>query len=139
MAPLHSTPLHIGPIRIANAVMLAPMSGVTDLPFRKLARDLGAGLVVSEMIASEELVRSRRDMLRKAVGETLDPFVIQLAGRDPGACRLGASSEWTGGPRSCGGVAPEGALHFARTGPGQSGSTRRAPILSGAGSGGGVG
>ena len=81
--PLHSTPLHIGPIRIANAVMLAPMSGVTDLPFRKLARDLGAGLVVSEMIASEELVRSRRDMLRKAVGETLDPFVIQLAGREP--------------------------------------------------------
>jgi tRNA-dihydrouridine synthase B len=76
-------PLKIGSLTIANPVVLAPMSGVTDLPFRKLARDLGAGLVVSEMIASEELVRARRDMLRKAVGETLEPFVIQLAGREP--------------------------------------------------------
>ena len=75
--------LQIGPIETRNAVLLAPMSGVTDLPFRRLAQELGAGLVVSEMIASEELVRSRRDMLRKAVGGGLQPFVIQLAGREP--------------------------------------------------------
>ena len=75
--------MRIGTIEIANPVLMAPMSGVTDLPFRKIARDLGAGLVVSEMIASEELVRARRDMLRKAVGESLKPFVIQLAGREP--------------------------------------------------------
>ncbi len=60
--------------------MLAPMSGVTDLPFRLAAARLGAGLVVSEMIASEALVRERRDMRRKAEGEGLNPFVIQLAG-----------------------------------------------------------
>ena len=75
--------VHIGSIKIANRVLLAPMSGVTDLAFRMLAHELGAGLVVSEMIASEELVRSRRDMVRRAVGESLQPFVIQLAGREP--------------------------------------------------------
>lgn len=74
--------LQIGPIATLNPVLLAPMSGVTDHAFRCLARDLGAGLVVSEMVASDELVKSRRDMLRKAVGAGLDPFVIQLAGRE---------------------------------------------------------
>ncbi|MCL4767640.1 MAG: tRNA dihydrouridine synthase DusB [Hyphomicrobiaceae bacterium] len=58
------------------------MSGVTDLPFRHLAQRLGAGLVVSEMVASEELARQRPDMLRKAVGHGVSPFVIQLAGRE---------------------------------------------------------
>jgi len=58
------------------------MSGVTDLPFRQLAQRLGAGLVVSEMVASEELARQRPDMLRKAVGHGISPFVIQLAGRE---------------------------------------------------------
>jgi len=78
-----SARLQIGPHVTANPVLLAPMSGVTDLPFRRLAQELGAGLVVSEMIASEELVRARRDMVRKAVGDGLRPFVIQLAGREP--------------------------------------------------------
>jgi nifR3 family TIM-barrel protein len=58
------------------------MSGVSDLPFRRLARRLGAGLVVSEMVASEELVRERRDVLRRAGGKGLSPFVIQLVGRE---------------------------------------------------------
>ncbi len=58
------------------------MSGVTDLPFRQIASRLGAGLVVSEMVASEELVRERPDVMRKAVGEGVSPFVIQLAGRE---------------------------------------------------------
>jgi tRNA-dihydrouridine synthase B len=75
--------IEIGRHRIASPVLLAPMSGVTDHSFRKLAHGLGAGLVVSEMVASAELVKSRRDMLRKAVGEGLSPFVIQLAGREP--------------------------------------------------------
>jgi tRNA-dihydrouridine synthase B len=64
-------------------VALAPMSGVTDLPFRVLAHRLGAPIVVSEMIASEELVKSRADVLRRAEGRELEPFVIQLAGREP--------------------------------------------------------
>ncbi len=76
------SPLAIGPRQPANAVFLAPMSGVTDLPFRQLAHGLGAGLVVSEMVAGEELARQRPDMLRKAVGHGVSPFVIQLAGRE---------------------------------------------------------
>ena len=63
-------------------VALAPMSGVTDLPFRRIAHRLGAPIVVSEMIASEELVKSRADVLRRAEGGDLTPFVIQLAGRE---------------------------------------------------------
>ncbi len=65
-----------------NRVFLAPMSGVTDLPFRRIAHRLGAGLVVSEMIASEELVRQRADVVRRASGRELTPFAIQLAGRE---------------------------------------------------------
>ena len=66
----------------APPVALAPMSGVSDLPFRRLAHRLGATLVVSEMIASEELVKSRADVLRRAEGRELTPFIIQLAGRE---------------------------------------------------------
>lgn len=58
------------------------MSGVTDLPFRQAAHALGAGLVVSEMIASEELVRARPAELKRAEGREMSPFVIQLAGRE---------------------------------------------------------
>jgi tRNA-dihydrouridine synthase B len=66
----------------ARLVALAPMSGVTDLPFRRLAHRLGAPIVVSEMIASEELVRNRADVVRRAEGRDLSPFIIQLAGRE---------------------------------------------------------
>src|SRR5579862_5054797 len=73
-----------GGVVIATPVILAPMSGVTDLPFRRLARRLGAGLVVSEMIASWAMVRENRTTLRMA---ELDgrPSAIQLAGCDPAA------------------------------------------------------
>jgi tRNA-dihydrouridine synthase B len=74
--------LKIGEIPLRNPAVLAPMSGVSDLPFRRLAHALGAGLVVSEMIASEELIKARPDCLRKAAGGELSPFVIQLAGRE---------------------------------------------------------
>lgn len=72
----------IGQLKLKSCVALAPMSGVTDLPFRLLAHRLGAGLVVSEMVASEELARQRPDVLRRAVGHGVAPFVIQLAGRE---------------------------------------------------------
>jgi tRNA-dihydrouridine synthase B len=75
--------IHIGPVVTRNRIFLAPMSGVTDEPFRALAHRLGAGLVVSEMVASEQLVRARPDMLRRAKGAgTIWPLVIQLAGRE---------------------------------------------------------
>jgi len=76
-------PLAVGSLRLPNRVLLAPMSGVTDLPFRTMAHRLGAGLVVSEMVASRELMHKRRDAVRRALGSGLSPFVIQLAGRDP--------------------------------------------------------
>jgi nifR3 family TIM-barrel protein len=72
----------IGPLSLPNPVVLAPMSGVTDEPFRRMAHRLGTGLVVSEMIASEELARARPGALRRAVGQGIFPFVIQLAGRE---------------------------------------------------------
>ena len=83
--PSSLRPIDLGAgVRIDTPVILAPMSGVTDLPFRRLARDLGAGLVVSEMIASWAMVRENRNTLRMA---ELDgaPSAIQLAGCDPAA------------------------------------------------------
>jgi nifR3 family TIM-barrel protein len=75
--------LSIGPIILANNVAVAPMSGVSDLPFRRVCASFGAGLVISEMVASAELVRARPDVVRRAEGDpTIRPFVIQLAGRD---------------------------------------------------------
>ena len=75
--------IKIGNIETRNRVFLAPMSGVSDAPFRAVAHAHGAGLVFSEMVASEELVKARPDMVRRAAGgEGLSPFVIQLAGRE---------------------------------------------------------
>ncbi len=75
-------PIDLGGVVIETPAILAPMSGVTDLPFLQLARQLGAGLVVSEMIASWAMVRENRATLRMA---ELDgkPSSIQLAGCDP--------------------------------------------------------
>ncbi len=82
MMTIYGGTIQIGSQSVPGGVLLAPMSGVTDLPFRRLAHRLGAGLVVSEMVASEELVRKRPDVLRRAEGRDLAPFVIQLAGHD---------------------------------------------------------
>jgi tRNA-dihydrouridine synthase B len=75
--------IKIGNIKTRNRVFLAPMSGVSDEPFRKAAHVTGAGLVVSEMVASEELVRERRDMVRRAKSAAnVYPFAMQIAGRE---------------------------------------------------------
>jgi tRNA-dihydrouridine synthase B len=73
----------IGNIRLPNRVMLAPMSGVTDAPFRRLVARLGAGLVISEMTASEALAAGRRDVVLRARGEGIGIHVVQLAGCEP--------------------------------------------------------
>ena len=70
----------IGPINLANRVVLAPMSGVTDAPFRRLVARLGAGLVVSEMVATPKLIEGRRDACLRAEGSGIDIHVVQLAG-----------------------------------------------------------
>jgi tRNA-dihydrouridine synthase B len=72
--------LKIGDIEIANRVFLAPMSGVTDAPFRRLAASLGAGLVVSEMTASNDLVNGRPMTQLRCEATGIGPHVVQLAG-----------------------------------------------------------
>ncbi|HJM60205.1 MAG TPA: tRNA-dihydrouridine synthase, partial [Alphaproteobacteria bacterium] len=77
--------LRIGSVTLDNPVILAPMSGVTDLPFRRLAKRFGAGLVVSEMIASQALIHANRRTLSMSHGaEEMAPLSIQLAGCEPG-------------------------------------------------------
>ncbi|HEV7254609.1 MAG TPA: tRNA dihydrouridine synthase DusB [Mesorhizobium sp.] len=75
----------IGGVNLRNRVFLAPMSGVTDLPFRARAHAHGAGLVVTEMIASGELVRERPDSGARLRRSEVDVHMVQLAGREAGA------------------------------------------------------
>jgi nifR3 family TIM-barrel protein len=76
----NSKPLKIGDIEVANRVLLAPMSGVTDAPFRRLTAALGAGLVVSEMTASDDLVNGRAMSILRCEATGIGPHVVQLAG-----------------------------------------------------------
>jgi tRNA-dihydrouridine synthase B len=78
--------IRIGPIELDAPVLLAPMSGVTDLPFRRLVKRLGAGLVVSEMVASQAMIReNRRTLLRAGIEAEGHPMAVQLAGCEPEA------------------------------------------------------
>lgn len=72
--------LNIGGIELANRVFLAPMSGVTDAPFRRLVAELGAGLVVSEMTASDDLVNGKPMSQLRCEAAGIGPHVVQLAG-----------------------------------------------------------
>ena len=75
--------LQIGDVSVAGSVLLAPMTGVTDLPFRRAASRLGASYVATEMVACAELARGRPDVMRRAaVGDGLPLMVIQLVGHD---------------------------------------------------------
>jgi tRNA-dihydrouridine synthase B len=74
----------------APSLFLAPMSGVTDHAFRRCVADVSGAYVVSEMVASEELARQRKDVVMRAEGKGLQPFIMQLAGRDPAWMREGA-------------------------------------------------
>ncbi|MCV6577460.1 MAG: tRNA dihydrouridine synthase DusB [Cohaesibacter sp.] len=75
-----SRPLSIGSVQIPNAVLLAPMSGITDLPFRQLAMQFGAGLVVSEMVASKAFAVGKEEMRLRAEGQDMALHAVQLAG-----------------------------------------------------------
>jgi len=86
-----ATGLHIGDVWVPGRVLTAPMTGVTDLPFRQLSSRLGAAYVATEMVASAELARGRPDVVRRAaVGDGLPLTVIQLVGRDPASIAEGA-------------------------------------------------
>src|ERR1700748_1840875 len=76
--------IKIGSLELEAPVILAPMSGVTDLPFRRLVKAHGAGLVVSEMIASEAMIRETRQSMTMAKNTPDEqPMAVQLAGCDP--------------------------------------------------------
>jgi tRNA-dihydrouridine synthase B len=79
-APSELAPLTIGTVELPNPVVLAPMSGITDAPFRRLAARLGAGLVVSEMTACSKLIEGRRDARLRAEAAGIGAHVVQLAG-----------------------------------------------------------
>ena len=77
-------PIQIGPVRIEMPVILAPMTAVTDLPFRRIVKRYGAGLTVSEMIASQAMVRETRQSLQKSLWDPAEePVSMQLAGCAP--------------------------------------------------------
>ena len=78
-----SDSLQIGPVTVPNRVFLAPMSGVTDTPFRRLAQQYGAGLVVSEMTACAGLVDGEREARARSDGRGLGIHVVQLVGCEP--------------------------------------------------------
>ncbi|HYP58483.1 MAG TPA: tRNA-dihydrouridine synthase, partial [Beijerinckia sp.] len=78
-----SDDLEAGPLRLEGRAFLAPMSGVTDLGMRRIARRFGASLVVSEMVASDEYTRGDLANRIKAEGQGLDLHVVQIAGCDP--------------------------------------------------------
>jgi tRNA-dihydrouridine synthase B len=81
---MHLNPIQIGPISIDCPVILAPMTGVTDMPFRRIVRRYGSGLNVTEMIASQAMIRETRQSIQKAAwdpGE--EPVSMQLAGCNP--------------------------------------------------------
>jgi len=76
--------MHIGPFQLKNNLVVAPMAGVTDRPFRQLCKAMGAGMAVSEMVASNSLLRGAEKTRRRADHEgEVDPISVQIAGADP--------------------------------------------------------
>src|ERR1700722_1952061 len=76
--------LRVGTIELEDRVILAPMSGVTDMPFRRLVKQRGATLVISEMIASQAMIRQTRQSLRMSAHTPEEyPMAVQLAGCEP--------------------------------------------------------
>src|SRR5499426_2801947 len=76
--------IQVGPVQLEAPVILAPMSGVTDMPFRSLVKRSGAGLVVSEMIASQAMIRETRQSILMAKNAPEEfPMAVQLAGCEP--------------------------------------------------------
>lgn len=77
-------PIQVGALTISAPVFVAPMSGVSDLPFRRIAMRLGAGVVVSEMVASQEFLRQTRQSGRRVAHDAdMGPLIVQLAGTEP--------------------------------------------------------
>jgi len=91
LVPEQENVLSIGPHILPNRAVLAPMSGVSDLPFRRLAARYGAGMVVSEMVASESFVKGDAETQMRAEAQEAGLHVVQLAGRE--ACWMGEAAK----------------------------------------------
>ncbi|MCA1652816.1 MAG: tRNA dihydrouridine synthase DusB [Sphingomicrobium sp.] len=84
LAPISIGPIQVGTLRLDVPVILAPMTGVTDLPLRKMVKRYGAGLTVSEMVASAAMIRETRQSLQKTAWDpSEEPVSLQLAGCSP--------------------------------------------------------
>jgi len=87
-----TNPIHIGKVELRSRLLVAPMSGVTDLPFRKVLARFQPGLVVSEMVAGDRLASGEAESLARAAGsKDIKPLAIQLVGHDPEWMGIGAS------------------------------------------------
>lgn len=76
--------MHIGPYQLKNNLIVAPMAGVTDRPFRQLCKTMGAGMAVSEMVSSNSLLWGSEKTKRRANHDgEVDPISVQIAGADP--------------------------------------------------------
>jgi tRNA-dihydrouridine synthase B len=82
--PFRKTPMQIGPYKLKNNLIVAPMAGVTDRPFRMLCKRMGAGMAVSEMVSSNSLLYGSEKTKRRANHEgEVDPISVQILGTDP--------------------------------------------------------
>ena len=100
--------MRIGPLEIASPVLLAPMAGTTDLPFRRLARRFGAGLAATEMTTADTaLWPSAKSRHRLRLEDEHAPRAVQIAGSDPGQM-ADAARATTGIPREAMLVVPAG-------------------------------
>src|ERR1700753_2982236 len=79
------SPIMIGSIRLDGRALLAPMSGISDLAMRRIARRFGAALVFSEMVAAETFLRAEAEASLRAEGDGLAPHAVQIVGCEPGA------------------------------------------------------
>ena len=78
-------PIILGSVALDGVAMLAPMSGVSDLAMRRIARRFGAALVFSEMVAAETFLQGDAEAATRAEGEEVSPHAVQLVGREPRA------------------------------------------------------
>ena len=96
--PRALAPIRIGSVEVACPVILAPMTGVTDMPFRTMVRRFGSGLNVTEMIASEAAIRETRQSVQKAAWDRIEePVSMQLVGCDPASMAEAAKLQEAGG------------------------------------------